>query len=173
MQFALHELERLLPARFGKRIPRYYMPCHFEPFPSEPCHFEPEKDVHLIEIFSLAAHEAKQANNARFAGILTKVCSEEVFNRLRPTTGNLSFYHESTSNRGWLSNEKELDVLLIDFNRTSILMVRKSLCSLEPTDTGQTNVRVKGPREGDDGIIWVRDATLELCNWLSRYVLGS
>jgi hypothetical protein len=96
-----------------------------------------------------------QANNTQFAGILAETC-------VCP-----SFDHETTSNRGWLYNQKVPEVLLIDFNKSSLLMVYKALCSLEPTSTGQTDVSIKGRR-------WHVDmgAPLELREWLSRYVLG-
>jgi hypothetical protein len=84
-----------------------------------------------------------QANNTQFAGILaeTWVCP--------------SFDHETTLNRGWLYNQKVPEVLLIDFNKPSLLMVHKALCSLEPTSTGQTDVDIKAPCEGEDGMwIW-------------------
>lgn len=73
---------------------------------------------------------------------------------------------------GWLCNQKEPEVLLIDFNKTSLLLVHKAFCSLEPTSTGQTAVHIKGPCQGEEGM-WIRDAPLELREWLIRHATCS
>jgi hypothetical protein len=106
-----------------------------------------------------------RGNNTQFARILAGSCAEQVSTYIIRHLADVypSFYpcHETTSNRGWLCNQKEPEVLLIDFNKSSLLMVYKALCLLEPTTTGQTDVHIKGSCMGERGR-WIRDTTLEL-----------
>lgn len=83
---------------------------------------------------------------------------------------SLRFCYEKSSNRGWMTHTWNHQILLIDFNERSLLIVSRFLCSLRSSNTApeQVDLRIEGTEDGDEGT-WIRNLAPNARQWLGSW----